>query len=50
MIVVITDRPEMGSRERACHICGEIYVGWNFVRCPDCVREEVPVTVVEAWR
>ena len=49
MIVVITDRPEMGSRERVCHNCGEIYVGSNFVRCLDCERNYA-VTVVEAWR
>lgn len=43
--IELTERPVQGKRERACHMCGEVYYGWNFVRCLEC-EERFPIVEI----
>jgi len=48
-IITLTEKPEMGNRERMCKGCGEGYRGWNFALCQECERERGRFTIVRAW-
>lgn len=47
MIIIITEKPEQGKVNRVCRICGEPYIGWNYVQCGKHPRN---YTVSETWR
>ena len=49
MILHFLSRPQVGQIDRVCHVCGDTYFGWNFVKCPACEAANVKVTVVHDW-
>jgi hypothetical protein len=48
-VITLTDKPEMGNRERVCKGCQEWYRGWNFALCPSCERYRNRFAIVRAW-
>ena len=48
MLIVLTTKPRSGNCLRKCHVCGDIYNGWNFVACQACEHDHNYI-VVENW-
>jgi hypothetical protein len=48
MIIAIWEKPATGNVQRTCRLCGEPYVGWNYVRCESCVK--VRIEVAHMWQ